>query len=157
MSIKIQCPSCGERCGINERMAGRRTRCPHCDSELSIPSREQIEAAKRKKEASQRPRDILDSVEAVPWAAAIPVAAPVAAEPPESSADDGEDHGFEPLPIGNKANREETEMDMTPMVDVTFLLLIFFMVTASFALQKAVELPPQQSEAPSSNPKRRRF
>jgi biopolymer transport protein ExbD len=32
-------------------------------------------------------------------------------------------------------------MDMTPMVDVTFLLLIFFMVTAAFALQKALEVP----------------
>ncbi|MDA7979901.1 MAG: biopolymer transporter ExbD [Pirellulales bacterium] len=35
----------------------------------------------------------------------------------------------------------ETEMDMTPMVDVTFLLLIFFMVTAAFAMQKAFESP----------------
>lgn len=32
-------------------------------------------------------------------------------------------------------------MDMTPMVDVTFLLLIFFMVTASFAMQKSLEFP----------------
>jgi biopolymer transport protein ExbD len=35
----------------------------------------------------------------------------------------------------------EAEMDMTPMVDVTFLLLIFFMVTAAFAVQKAKEIP----------------
>lgn len=33
-------------------------------------------------------------------------------------------------------------MDMTPMVDVTFLLLIFFMITAAFALQKAIAVPP---------------
>lgn len=36
------------------------------------------------------------------------------------------------------------EPDMTPMVDVTFLLLIFFMVTASFQLQRAVVFPAQQ-------------
>ena len=37
------------------------------------------------------------------------------------------------------------EMDMTPMVDVTFLLLIFFMVTAAFSLQKSLEIPkPEQ-------------
>jgi len=39
---------------------------------------------------------------------------------------------------------------MTPMVDVTFLLLIFFMVTAAFSLQKSIEVPPpdqQQSAA----------
>jgi biopolymer transport protein ExbD len=33
-------------------------------------------------------------------------------------------------------------MDMTPMVDVTFLLLIFFTITAAFALQKSLEVPP---------------
>ena len=33
-------------------------------------------------------------------------------------------------------------MDLTPMVDVTFLLLIFFMITASFSLQKSIEVPP---------------
>ena len=32
--------------------------------------------------------------------------------------------------------RAEPESDMTPMVDVTFLLLIFFLVTAAFALQE---------------------
>ena len=32
-------------------------------------------------------------------------------------------------------------MDLTPMVDVTFQLLIFFMVSASFSLQKSIEVP----------------
>jgi biopolymer transport protein ExbD len=36
----------------------------------------------------------------------------------------------------------EDAMDMTPMVDITFLLLIFFMITAAFALQKSIEVPP---------------
>jgi biopolymer transport protein ExbD len=44
-------------------------------------------------------------------------------------------------------SREDDEMDLTPMVDVTFLLLIFFMVTAAFALQKALEVPPVSEEA----------
>ena len=43
--------------------------------------------------------------------------------------------------------RIDDEMDMTPMVDVTFLLLIFFMVTASFALQMAMQVPPQDDQA----------
>jgi biopolymer transport protein ExbD len=42
--------------------------------------------------------------------------------------------------------RSAPDMDMTPMVDVTFLLLIFFMVTAAFALQKALEIPPVEEE-----------
>ena len=45
----------------------------------------------------------------------------------------------------------EDELDMTPMVDVTFLLLIFFMVTASFTLQKSLEQPHVKSDAPSNN------
>lgn len=49
---------------------------------------------------------------------------------------------------GDKSDRE-AEMDMTPMVDVTFLLLIFFMVTASFTLQKSIEQPPQTEDEPS--------
>lgn len=38
----------------------------------------------------------------------------------------------------------DDEMDLTPMVDVTFLLLIFFMITAAFAVQKAINVPPVQ-------------
>jgi len=47
-----------------------------------------------------------------------------------------------------RAKPQEAEMDMTPMCDITFQLLIFFMVTAAFALQKSFEIPkPKQDEA----------
>ncbi len=42
--------------------------------------------------------------------------------------------------------RKLVDIDMTSMVDVTFLLLIFFMVTASFNMQKSIEIPRHQSE-----------
>jgi biopolymer transport protein ExbD len=42
------------------------------------------------------------------------------------------------------------EMDMTPMVDVVFNLLIFFMVTASFSLEKAMAVPTPKSDQPST-------
>ena len=42
------------------------------------------------------------------------------------------------------------DVDMTPMVDVTFLLLIFFMITAAFALQRSLEIPPPESDSPST-------
>ena len=44
----------------------------------------------------------------------------------------------------------DDELDMTPMVDVTFLLLIFFMITAAFALQKSLEVPPAQEDEASN-------
>ncbi len=48
----------------------------------------------------------------------------------------------------------ESDMDMTPMIDVTFLLLIFFMVTASFTVQKSLEQPraAQENQDPSATP-----
>lgn len=47
-------------------------------------------------------------------------------------------------------NDEDDELDLTPMVDVTFLLLIFFMITAAFALQKAINVPPQTEDQSAS-------
>ncbi|MEZ6059863.1 MAG: protein kinase [Planctomycetaceae bacterium] len=45
------------------------------------------------------------------------------------------------------------EMDLTPMVDVTFLLLIFFMITAAFNLQKKFDmLPASKDEGVSTQP-----
>ncbi len=37
---------------------------------------------------------------------------------------------------------EEAELDITPMIDVTFLLLIFFMVTSTMDQQKQINVPP---------------
>ena len=49
--------------------------------------------------------------------------------------------------------RLNVEMDMTPMVDVVFLLIIFFMVSASFGLQKSIEAPAsEQQQGQSASP-----
>lgn len=146
MSIKIQCPRCGVRCGVNERLAGRKTHCPSCDAEIKVPTLEAIQAAKAKREAAR-------AVAAPAAQPSKPVSASKSSAPPVSQEPKkAEDKGFEELPLGAGRKKVEAEMDMTPMVDVTFLLLIFFMVTASFSLQKSIALPPQQSDAPSSSP-----
>lgn len=49
----------------------------------------------------------------------------------------------------------ETDVDMTPMVDVTFLLLIFFMVTAAFTLQRSLQVPTPKPEEPSTTARER--
>jgi biopolymer transport protein ExbD len=40
-----------------------------------------------------------------------------------------------------KPPREEAEMDITPMIDCTFLLLIFFVLTSKMDSSKSLELP----------------
>ena len=52
-----------------------------------------------------------------------------------------------------KEKKAQPEMDMTPMVDVTFLLLIFFMVTAAFTMQKSFEIPTPKMDQPSTQTK----
>ena len=41
-----------------------------------------------------------------------------------------------------KKKNEDAELDITPMIDVVFLLLIFFMVTSTMDDQKAANVPP---------------
>jgi biopolymer transport protein ExbD len=38
--------------------------------------------------------------------------------------------------------RDTAEMDITPMIDIVFLLLIFFLVCSTATMQSAVHLPP---------------
>ena len=52
--------------------------------------------------------------------------------------------------IFRRQRAEEVSINLTPLIDVVFLLLIFFMVTASFTLQKSLEQPPAKSDQPST-------
>jgi biopolymer transport protein ExbD len=52
--------------------------------------------------------------------------------------------------FANQVSDEDDDLDMTPMVDVTFLLLIFFIMTATFSLQKSLEVPTPQPEEAST-------
>jgi len=175
MSIEVTCEACGSTHQANSRLAGRQVRCPHCDSQVEVP-----EAARSiggaVATAGEENRDGDLAAEGGQSDAALAAAPSVAVEsmggakvsfghdpvfesaghhsatdmptlPPALQADQDDDA----LPPRNK--RKEDELDMTPMVDVTFLLLIFFMVTASFSLQKSLEMPRQQSDAPSTNVK----
>ncbi len=54
--------------------------------------------------------------------------------------------------LPNRTQPNGPESDMTPMVDVTFLLLIFFMVTASFTLQRSLAIPKPTDKRPQLSP-----
>jgi biopolymer transport protein ExbD len=49
------------------------------------------------------------------------------------------------------AAEEEAQIDLTPMLDVVFIMLIFFIVTASFIKEAGVEV--NRPEASTSQPK----
>ena len=51
---------------------------------------------------------------------------------------------------------DEAEVDMTPMLDIVFIMLIFFIVTATFLDERGVDLtqpPPAPDDLPQSEPK----
>ena len=52
-------------------------------------------------------------------------------------------------PVRRK-RRDDDEMDITPMIDITFLLLIFFLVTSTPDETTAIELPDAQHGSPVS-------
>ncbi|MCH9691764.1 MAG: biopolymer transporter ExbD [Gammaproteobacteria bacterium] len=51
-----------------------------------------------------------------------------------------------------KAEEEKADIDLTPMLDVVFIMLIFFIVTASFVNERALDVnvpdPNQTNETP---------
>lgn len=55
-------------------------------------------------------------------------------------------------------NREEVRLELTPLIDIVFLLLIFFLITTTFVRednrQLPLELPSAGSGEPTQNTKR---
>jgi biopolymer transport protein ExbD len=52
-----------------------------------------------------------------------------------------DDDAVEPV-LTRRRKLEEADMDITPMIDMTFLLLIFFIVTSKMGPKAGIELPP---------------
>lgn len=52
--------------------------------------------------------------------------------------------------LGKSSSEEETDIDITPMLDVVFIMLIFFIVTASFVKESGLDInnPPATNEPP---------
>jgi biopolymer transport protein ExbD len=83
------------------------------------------------------------------------VALPVPGEPPEDGKLEGEE--FDPLEedeeaaeftLSRGAATKIEEIDMAPMVDVAFQLVLFFLVTAQTVLYKTLEVPKPNPEQP---------
>lgn len=55
--------------------------------------------------------------------------------------------------LGKSSTEEEADIDITPMLDVVFIMLIFFIVTASFVKESAIDInkPPASDLPPPPN------
>jgi biopolymer transport protein ExbD len=128
-------------------MIGRAVSCPNCSEMITIPDPASASA------------DVVPVVDVIPIDSEDQY---VAAEPlmVQPIDDDDDDYIVPALAVADEEEVEEvklnirpmadSEMDMTPMVDVTFLLLIFFMVTASFASEKVIQQRTSKKETSSS-------
>jgi predicted Zn finger-like uncharacterized protein len=151
-SVRIECPACSAELQVNQQALGRKMRCPQCDA--------LIMAAEPTLPAPPTPSP-------PPASLSTPAAPPVVASPPRWI-----ERGGEPTPpplppappayldeatpgVKKKAKRgfNEAEMDMTPMVDVVFQLLIFFMLTAAFTITKSQQFPKPERTEQSVTPK----
>lgn len=147
MPVTFRCEHCNQLMSISRKKAGHLTVCPRCQQETLVPAQTQAEHAET---ASYTPGRIEEVVNA-----RLETPPEVPSEPsinddqqnasfaetklaPRERHDDEEDDEF----VLQRRGDEFDEMDLTPMVDVTFLLLIFFMVTASFSIQKSIAVPP---------------
>lgn len=175
-SLQFVCPACGESYSVTPQAVGHRMRCPQCNEVVEIKpatdlermdiqqTRELTQEAAQGEENSEiiEPAPSVE-VEPPPFVLAEPEAPPVMSAPlarpawgPPSPPGDGppEDKPPDPRVPKRKLVPQESEMDMTPMVDCVFQLLIFFMLTASFAVQKSLLVPkPTVDEGQRAEPK----
>ena len=56
----------------------------------------------------------------------------------------------------SRQSEVETDINLTPLIDVVFLLLIFFMVTTTFSKEAQIKLQlPEATSAEKANPEER--
>lgn len=160
MPIQFRCHNCRQVLSIASKKAGLEVTCPACHEKTRVPSQAEAERA----------RDEAREVVGTPASAAVPPAmspaAPGAHLPgqhltlgaqqawtpekernPWLDEEADEEEGFRI----KRRQADESRPDMTPMADVVFLLLTFFMLTASFTMQKSLETEPPEPDADAAS------
>lgn len=150
--------------------------CPECGGPVQLPSLEEAQASRQRAEEKRAEEKRAVSAQAVPLSSEKQLAEDVEAlqrvlagstlvkavdveDSRESVLDEDERIeaeerrlAAERASFARPKSSSDDDMDMTPMVDVTFLLLIFFMITASFSVQKSIQRPASRNEEASSRP-----
>ena len=168
MSVFVRCPECQAVRAASGQLRTHRVRCPECDSlvvfEPMLASDSDTAALDgvemldmdlldTKRAPKESPLVILEEatpVNLAPPKVVVPPPPPQAPQTHVSALSTSMEEDEDTVKLGGRS-LAETELDMTPMVDVTFLLLIFFMVTAAFSMQKALQVPKPNPDQPSTN------
>ncbi len=131
MAIQFPCNQCKQTLSVDDRHTGAKIRCPKCGAISTAPGGVAPTALGPAGNQTPNQSDKTEKKKVKASKAA--------------TLDSSEE--VEPIRFVKKKSGDE-ELDMTPMVDVTFLLLIFFMVTAAFSMQKSLEVPtPDEDKA----------
>jgi biopolymer transport protein ExbD len=147
-SVRIVCPNCRAELVVNQQALGRKMRCPQCDAVIrATEAAPSPEAPSAPAAASSSPAPL--SPPPPPRWTTSPEPTPPPLPPPPAAVLDEATPG-----VKKKASRAfvEAEMDMTPMVDVVFQLLIFFMLTAAFTIVKSQQFPKPESTEAAARP-----
>jgi biopolymer transport protein ExbD len=147
MAIRYHCPNCGQFLSIGSRLAGQHTTCPVCAADHVVPLADEVKTRPTPNRASRPavvgPKEVHKAVEATLLSPALPEGPSIPISYSVDPLDDEEEE--EALAIG-KLERKSDELDLIPMVDCVFLLLVFYMITASYALQKTIEMGKPAAE-----------
>jgi len=159
MAIRYHCPNCGQYVSIGSRLAGQQTTCPTCAARHVVPLSEAAEGAHQTPARATTPGAADQAEFSRPGrenpAGSIPplptgpsFSDPSATDPLGGRTHhwpDDEEEDDEALSMG-RLERKSDELDLIPMVDCVFLLLVFYMITASYAMQKTIEMGKPAAE-----------
>ena len=154
MAIRFNCIGCSNSISVHDSLRKREIRCPNCELKVRVPETSSLPAAPSK-------RASVFSEEKLPRSPEVDTVNEALCVDESTELPTLDESQEEPLHLPKNPNRkqakskphhekEDVEWDITPMVDVAFLLLIFFMLTAAFSIQKAI--PSSAAPSESANP-----
>jgi biopolymer transport protein ExbD len=150
MAIRYHCPACRQLLSIASRKGGQPTACPVCGNEHTVPLEDEVRP--EVPPVTRQPKAPLPNEPPVEMVPLSRVHGPL--DPAGSSSsilltgttlddrarhwadDDDEEEGL----VITGFERKSDEFDLIPLVDCVFLLLVFYMITASYALQKMIDM-----------------
>ncbi len=157
MPIRYRCPNCQKLLRAGSRSAGRSVACPACgdthtvpetttDAEETTPPLADSPAQQGGKSSGQV--QDCESYFQIPASTAAsksepeepiePQRAEFVERPFDDDDEDEDDVGFAP----QSRERHSDDLDLIPMVDCVFLLLVFYMITATYGTQKTISVAP---------------